>query len=117
VSLGLKNLMGVMGGNRGSIHSGFNEKLIDIDKEILPTLTIIDAYRILTANGPQGGNLAHVKTKKTLIASPCIVTADFLALELFGHSLDSIGHLKEVINRGINKYDINKLNVKKVTLA
>jgi len=46
VSLGLKNLMGVMGGNRGSIHSGFNEKLIDIDKEILPTLTIIDAYRI-----------------------------------------------------------------------
>jgi len=117
VSLGLKNLMGVMGGNRGSIHSGFNEKLIDIDKEILPTLTIIDAYRILTANGPQGGNLAHVKTKKTLIASPCIVTADYLALDLFGHSLDSIGHIKEAVNRGINKYDINNLNVKKVTLV
>ena len=117
VSLGLKNLMGVMGGNRGSIHSGFNEKLIDIDKEILPDLTIIDAYRILTANGPQGGNLAHVQTKKTLIASPCIVTADFLALDLFGHSLDAIGHLKEAVNRGINKYDINNLNVKKVTLA
>jgi uncharacterized protein (DUF362 family) len=117
VSLGLKNLMGVMGGNRGSIHSGFNEKLIDIDKEILPTLTIIDAYRILTANGPQGGNLAHVKTMKTLIASPCIVTADFLALDLFGHNLDSVGHIKEAVSRGINKYDISKLNVKKVTLA
>lgn len=117
VSLGLKNLMGVMGGNRGSIHSGFNEKLIDIDKEILPTLTIIDAYRILTDNGPQGGNLAHVKLLKTLIASPCIVTADYLALDLFGHNLDSIGHLKEAVNRGINKYDLNKLNVKKVVLS
>jgi uncharacterized protein (DUF362 family) len=117
VSLGLKNLMGVMGGNRGSIHSGFNEKLIDIDKEILPTLTIIDAYRILTANGPQGGNLAHVKKTKTLIASSCLVTADFLALELFGHSLDSVGHIKEAVNRGINKFDLNKLNVKKVVLS
>jgi uncharacterized protein (DUF362 family) len=117
VSLGLKNLMGVMGGNRGSIHSGFDEKLIDIDKEILPTLTIIDAYRVLTENGPQGGNLAHVKLMKTLIASPCIVAADYLALDLFGHKLDSIGHIKEAVNRGINKYDLNKLNVKKVVLS
>lgn len=117
VSLGLKNLMGVMGGKRGSIHTGFHEKLIDIDKEILPTLTIIDAYRILTNGGPQGGNLAHVQTKKTLIASPCIVSADYLALDLFGHSVDSIGHIKEAINRGINKYNINNLNVKKVTLS
>lgn len=117
VSLGLKNLMGVMGGNRGSIHSGFDEKLIDIDKEILPTLTIIDAYRILTANGPQGGNLSHVKLMKTLIASPCIVTADYLALDLFGHKLDTVGHIKEAVNRGINKFDLNKLNVKKIVLS
>ena len=94
-----------------------NIKLIDIDKEILPTLTIIDAYRILTANGPQGGNLAHVKTTKTLIASSCIVSADILALDLFGHKLDSVGHIKEAVNRGINKFDINKLNVKKVALT
>jgi uncharacterized protein (DUF362 family) len=117
VSLGMKNLMGVMGGNRGSIHSGFDQKLVDISNEILPNLTIIDAYRILTANGPQGGNLAHVKIKKTLIASPCMVTADYLALGLFGHSLNEIGHLKEAVSRGLNQYDLNKLNTKKVTLS
>lgn len=117
VSLGMKNLMGVMGGNRGSIHSGFDEKLVDINKEIQPTLTIIDAYRILTANGPQGGNLAHVQLKKTLIASSCIVTADYLALDLFGHKLDEVGHIKEAVNRGLNKFDLNKLNVKKVILS
>lgn len=117
VSLGMKNLMGVMGGNRGSIHSGFDEKLIDINKEIQPTLTIIDAYRILTANGPQGGNLSHVQLKKTLIASSCIVTADYLALDLFGHKLDEVGHINEAVNRGLNKFDLNKLNVKKVVLS
>ncbi|MFC2088277.1 DUF362 domain-containing protein, partial [Calditrichota bacterium] len=117
VSLGMKNLMGIMGGNRGSIHSGFDKKLVDITSEILPNLTIIDAYRILTANGPQGGNLAHVKLTKTLIASPCLVTADYLALGLFGHSLNDIGHVKEAVNRGINKYDLNKVNTKKVILS
>ena len=61
ITLGLKNLMGVMGGNRGDLHNDFARKLVDIDRTILPTLTIIDAYRILTANGPVGGNLAHVK--------------------------------------------------------
>ncbi len=117
VSLGLKNLMGVMGGNRGSLHSGFDQKIIDIDTEILPTLTIIDAYRILTANGPQGGNLAHVKLTKTLIASSCVVAADYVALELFGHPIHEIGHVYEAINRGLNKFDIKNLNVKKVILS
>ncbi len=117
VTLGLKNLMGVMGGNRGSIHTGFDQKLIDICSEILPNLTIIDAYRILTSSGPQGGNLAHVKLVKTVIASSCVVTADCLALDLFGHSLNKVGHIKEAVNRGLNKFNFDKLNVKKVTLS
>ncbi len=99
VTLGMKNLMGVMGGNRGSIHSDFDTKIVDITSEILPDLTIIDAYRILINNGPVGGNLADVNLKKTLILSPCMVTADFLALELFGHSIENVGHLKEVCQK------------------
>jgi len=117
VTLGLKNLMGVMGGNRGSIHTDFDIKLSDIDGAILPTLTIMDAYRILTANGPVGGNLAHVKQPRTLIVSPCVVTTDYLALELFGINVQEVGHVKEAINRGLNKYDLKKLNLKKITLA
>ncbi len=117
VTLGLKNLMGVMGDNRGSLHSDFDIKLNDIDSNILPTLTIMDAYRILTANGPVGGNLAHVKLTKTLIMSPCVVTADYLALDLFGLTLTEVGHVKEAVNRGMNKYDLKKLNVKKISLA
>ena len=33
-----------------------------------PTLTIIDAYRVLMRNGPGGGNLADVALKKMLVA-------------------------------------------------
>jgi uncharacterized protein (DUF362 family) len=117
VTLGLKNLMGVMGGNRGSLHSDFDAKLSDISEAILPTLTIMDAYRILTANGPVGGNLSHVKLTRTLIMSPCVVTTDYLALNLFGLTIQEVGHVKEAINRGLNKYDLKKLNAKKVSLV
>jgi uncharacterized protein (DUF362 family) len=117
LSLGLKNLMGVMGDNRGSLHSDFDIKINDINSNILPALTIVDAYRILTANGPVGGNLAHVKLTKTLIMSPCMVTADYLALNLFDLTPQAVGHVQEAINRGMNKYDLKKLNLKKITLS
>jgi uncharacterized protein (DUF362 family) len=117
ITLGLKNLMGVMGGNRGDIHNSFTQKIVDIDRTILPTLTLIDAYRILTANGPVGGNLAHVKTPKTLIMSPCLVSADYTALSLFDLTMDDVDVVKEAAKRGLQKYDLRSLNVKKVRLA
>lgn len=117
VSLGMKNLMGVLGGNRGLIHSEFDTKIVDITGSILPQLTIIDAYRILTGNGPVGGNLADVSLKKTLIMSTCLVTADVLALKLFGLSVDQVGHLKEAVSRGLNKFDLEHINLKTVRLS
>jgi uncharacterized protein (DUF362 family) len=117
VSLGIKNLMGVMGGNRGSIHSGFDEKLADISSEILPTLTLIDAYRILVANGPTGGNPADVKLQRSLIASSCVVTADYLGMEFFSLSLNQVGHIREMVDRGINKFDLTNLNLKQISLG
>lgn len=116
VTLGLKNLMGVMGGNRGSIHTNFDRKIIDIDRQILPHLTIIDAYRILTRNGPIGGNLADVKLKKSIIASSCTVSADFIALNLFSHKLEEVKHLNNAVSAGLNRFDLKNLNLKKVQL-
>ncbi|MEJ2635104.1 MAG: DUF362 domain-containing protein [Calditrichia bacterium] len=117
VTGGLKNLMGAMGGNRGEIHNHFEKKLIDIGSHILPTLTIIDAYRILLNNGPVGGNLNDVKLAKTLIMSPCTVTADYLSLSLFDRKLEEISYLKEAYRRKLNKYDPQNLNLEKVTLS
>ena len=116
VSLGMKNLMGVMGDNRGSIHADFTHKMVDIASVILPTLTIIDAYRILTGNGPQGGNPADVKMMKTLIMSPCVVAADVEAVRLFGHTVKDVKHVNEAVNRGLSKFDMNKLDVKTIKL-
>jgi len=117
VTLGMKNLMGVMGGNRGSIHSDFDIKLNDINSEIMPTLTILDAYRVLMDNGPVGGDLSDVQLRKTLIASTCTVSVDYLALELFGLQLDDVSHIKKAAERGLNRFDLQKLNIKRIKLS
>ncbi len=117
VTLGLKNLMGVMGGNRGSLHNDFSQKITDINKNLLPSVTLIDAYRILTANGPSGGNPDHVRLTKTLVASSCTVSADATALELFNHKLTDVDHIKLAADNGLAKYDLTKLNVKRIALG
>jgi uncharacterized protein (DUF362 family) len=117
VTLGLKNLMGVMGGRRGSLHNNFGYKMADINSKLIPTLTIIDAYRILKANGPTGGSLSDVKLSKTLIASSCTVSADYVALDLFGHKLHEVQHISIANEHGLNKFNLSKLNIKKVKLA
>lgn len=116
LTLGMKNLMGVMGGARGELHNGFDAKLVDITSEILPTLTIIDAYRILTRNGPSGGSLADVQTPRTLIMSPCTVTADYVATSLFDVEPSQIGYLSEALERGLNRYDVANLNIQRIVL-
>ncbi|MGE4579968.1 MAG: DUF362 domain-containing protein [Desulfuromonadales bacterium] len=55
VTLGMKNIMGVIGGNRGRLHRQIDEALCDINLIVPSDLTLIDATRILVANGPQGG--------------------------------------------------------------
>ena len=117
VTLGLKNLMGVMGGDRGSLHSDFAVKLIDIVETIKPTLTVIDAYRVLLHNGPQGGNPDDVRLARTLILSPCTVCADIASLELFDLRPAQVEHLQEAINRKMAIINHETLNLKKVTLS
>ena len=57
LTLGLKNSMGVLGGNRGQMHHGIGQKLADLATVLRPTLNVIDATRMLMDNGPQGGRL------------------------------------------------------------
>jgi len=50
-----------MGENRGRIHQRLDQTLVAISTVIKPSFTVLDAVRILTAHGPQGGSAADVK--------------------------------------------------------
>lgn len=113
LTLGLKNIMGIMGGNRGYIHRSLDVALADVNAHFKSHLTIIDATRILIAHGPQGGNIADVKVLNKVIASTDVVAADAFATTLFGLKPADIPVTVAAYKRGLGEMDLGKIRVVK----
>lgn len=109
LTLGMKNLMGVIGGNRGRLHHQIAESLADIASVIQVDLTVIDATRILVANGPQGGRVEDVRNTETLIASPDMVAADAYATTLFGLKPEDVSTIVAAAQRGLGVMDLKQV--------
>ena len=75
-TLGMKNWYGILGGERNRLHQQIHQSLVDLASFMLPTLTLLDGYRILLRNGPTGGSLEDVALKQTVIASTDPVALD-----------------------------------------
>jgi len=114
LTLSMKNWMGVMGGSRRMIHQKLDESLVDLSMKIRPTLTILDAVRILIANGPQGGSLDDVKKLDTIIAGVDQVAVDSYGATLFGMKGSDLGYVRIGAERGLGQMDLGKLKIRKL---
>jgi len=110
LTLGGKNLLGCVT-DRQNLHFDIGQTVADLASVIKPGLTIVDAVRILTANGPTGGNLADVKRKDTVIASADMVAADSQAATLFGLTGADIPYVRAAAAMGLGKLHVSKLKV------
>jgi uncharacterized protein (DUF362 family) len=111
LTLGLKNSMGVLGGNRGNMHHNLGQKLADLATVIRPKLTLIDATRILLRNGPQGGDLDDVKTIDTLVASADPVACDAFATTLFDMEPDEIASTVAAYKMGLGEMHLANMQI------
>lgn len=114
LTLGLKNVMGIMGGNRGYVHRNLETALADINAHVTTHLTIIDATRVLIAHGPQGGNIADVKVLNKVIASTDTVAADAFATTLFDMKPADIPVTVAAYKRGLGEMNLDRIRVIKV---
>lgn len=114
LSLGLKNSMGIIGGNRGKLHHNLGQELADLATVVAPKLTVIDATRLLLRNGPQGGRLADVKVADTVIASSDPVAADAYATTLFEMQPQEIASTVAAYKMGLGEMDLDKMEIKTV---
>ena len=111
LTIGMKNAMGVIGGNRGEIHKGIHQRIADLNLVIRPKLTIVDATRILLRNGPTGGSLDDVKILDTLIASADPVAADAYATTLFDMKPEELGSTVAAAKLGLGEMDLSKVKI------
>ena len=113
-TLGMKNLMGAIGGARNRLHQDLGGTVADLAAFLKPRLVVLDAIRVLTANGPVGGNLADVKRKDTLVAGVDQVAVDAVGATLLGYKPESIGYILQGNARGLGTIDFKSLSPKQV---
>jgi uncharacterized protein (DUF362 family) len=121
MSIAMKNYMGIVE-NRPYFHSNDLQQCIaDVctwDKK--PALNIIDAYRCLLRNGPQGRSVKDTYEMKALIISKDIVAADTAAIRMFSQvekiNIENVGHIAhgEKLHLGTQKLD--RLNIKRINI-
>ncbi|MDR0955028.1 MAG: DUF362 domain-containing protein [Rikenellaceae bacterium] len=117
----MKNLMGIVW-DRGAFHSNDLQQCIadacTLAKQ--PALNIVDAYRVIKDNGPQGRTAADTVTLKTLIVSPDIVAADSASLKFFAQvrnvTEDEVSHIGKGQELKLGTTDIDAMNVKRIRM-
>ncbi len=114
LTLGMKNWIGAVDGRRSSLHQDIHNCIVDLAHFFKPTITLIDALRIMTKNGPSGGSTDYVTTKNRLILSDDPVAADASASLLFGIKPEKIRFIQLAQKNELGDYDFTKLEQKKV---
>jgi len=113
VTLGMKNWYGILGGPRHRLHQRIHESLVDLADFMRPTLTIVDAYRVLMRNGPTGGNVSDTELKKSMVASTDPVALDaYVAKAFWNLDADRLRYLVLAEERGLGKLNFAALRTR-----
>lgn len=115
LSLGAKNLLGVVL-KANQFHRNLGQRVADLLSLVRPTLTVVDAVRILVAHGPTGGSLNDVRQTDTVIASHDTVAADARAATLFGLKGEDIAYVRAAAEMGLGRIELDGLRVEEISL-
>jgi uncharacterized protein (DUF362 family) len=114
MSCAIKNLMGIVWDRRIFHRNDLNQSIAEVLLYKKPTLNVIDAYRVMLANGPRGVSVNDTTLKKYLIISPDIVAADTAALGVIGYNLNDVPYINIAQNLGFGTSDLSKLNIARI---
>jgi len=115
LSLGIKNLLGVIT-KPNKMHRGLGQRAADLASLVRPTLTVVDAVRILVEHGPTGGSLNDVQQANTIVASHDLVAADAWAATLFGLDGADIAYVQAAADMGLGTLDLGSIEIEEVNV-
>lgn len=117
LTMSLKNVMGILGGNRGNIHHDLDRNIAELNAVFKFDLHVLDAVRILTANGPQGGRVKDVREMQTVAASTDPVALDAFGATLFGITAGDVPHILYAAKLGLGVSDLGKVKLSTTVLG
>lgn len=115
-TIGMKNLYGILGGRRNQLHQQIDQSIVDLAAYCRPTLTVVDATRVLMRGGPTGGSLDDVSIRNTVICATDQVAADSRASEFLELTGDQVKHIVLADRTGLGQLDYRAAGYKEVTV-
>jgi uncharacterized protein (DUF362 family) len=115
-TMAMKNWYGMIGGRRGGLHQVINESIAELASTVKPTLTILDATRVLMSNGPSGGSLSDVKNFHTIIAGVDEVALDALGATYLGQSASTLPYLAMGQKLGAGSLNYQELRLEDIKI-
>ncbi len=116
-TIAMKNWYGVLGGKRNRLHQNIHTSIADLAQAIRPTLTIVDAIRVLKHNGPTGGNLSDVSVENTIIAGTDEVALDSYALRFLDIKVENVPFLEIGEKRGLGIRNWRNLHYEEIQIS
>jgi len=113
---GMKNHMGVVWDRPSWHRNGLMQCIADMARYRTPDLTVIDAYRVMTSDGPRGLDASSVELKKTQLLSRDPVAVDVAAAKLLGIEPRWAHYLAEAAAAGLGKLELEKLDIRRIVL-
>jgi len=110
----MKNWYGVLGGRRNRLHQNIDTSIADLATFMRPTLVVMDAWRVLMRNGPQGGNIDDARDMHMVVASVDQVAADSFGCTLIGQKPENLPYLAMGEKRGLGTTRWETLRVRQV---
>jgi len=104
-TLGMKNWFGAVVGRRPNLHQRIAQVCAELGAAFRPTLTVIDATRILTGGGPTGGSLALVNPTDCIAVATDPVAADAWGAGLLDLGPEQLPHIAIAARLGLGTAD------------
>jgi uncharacterized protein (DUF362 family) len=114
-TLGMKNWYGILGGRRNQLHQRIEDSVVELTALMRPTLTVMDATRLLVRNGPTGGSLADVKPGEALAVSVDPIAIDSWASTLLDLDPRTLPWLRLGQEHGLGTVDYRSLSPIEIT--
>jgi uncharacterized protein (DUF362 family) len=105
LTAGMKNWIGITDKRRELFHTSLDDSIVTLAELMKPTLTIIDATRVLMRNGPRGGNLDDVRNTNAIVASVDPVAADAWSAGMLEIPVTQVAYLQRAQQRGLGQLD------------
>jgi uncharacterized protein (DUF362 family) len=112
----MKNLMGVVW-DRGFYHrNDLHGCISEFCLYRKPDLNILDAYFVMTNNGPMCYSKEFISKKKMQLISKDIVAIDAAGAKILGREPQDIKHVVYGSQKGLGNIDIEGLNIERIVL-